>query len=129
MSIFENTRGQVSFETMMGMVVFLVFFIGIIFFTTSSAQSLQQKSDELTDKAACDKVAQAIFSARNAGLDWNGEVDRNMYLNNDTIYVGYVAGQNFSGVFCKTLPTGMVVDLNQGPVLIKYSGGFVFSQQ
>ncbi len=122
----SNSRAQVSLETMSGMVVFLIFFIGVFYFTSTQAQAIQASTDQVNDKVICDSIAQAIYSAKYSSLDWNGVIDRNFRLANDTIYVNYYASQSFNGIFCKTLQTNLDRNLNVGNLWISYDGNFIF---
>ncbi len=124
--------GQISLETLMGAIIFLVFMVAIVAYTSSQSALIEDQKAALYDKAACDSLAQAIREVKGSSLRWAGTVDRNIYLSNDTLFVNYnpSSPEGFGGIYCLTEATSRTMAIVPGDLNISYThkNKFVFSQ-
>ena len=125
-----NKLGQISFEALVGISIFLVFFMGIAALYASQNTYYQNEAQMLSEKNSCYILSQALFEAKNSETKWAGNFDKNFYLNGNTIYVNYVVGQPFSGTYCNTIDTNTTKTITKGDVNVSYGigSGFVITQ-
>jgi len=126
-----NQKGQVSFETLLGVVIFLFFFIGIVTFTTNQSYVLNQERDELVKKDSCSLLSQAFTDAKNNKIKWSGHLDYNTFIKNSTIFMDYNGMGNFSGIYCETIDTnisGQVITIGDLNLRYDYKSGFIIQQ-
>jgi hypothetical protein len=123
-------KGQISFEALVGISVFLIFFLGISAFYSNQNNYYNSEAQKLSEKNSCYTLSQALFEAKNSETKWSGTLDKNFYLNGDTIYVNYVVGQSFNGTYCTTIDTNLTKNILQGDVNVSYetANGFVIIQ-
>ena len=120
-------KGQISFEALVGISIFLIFFMGIAALYSNQNNYYQAEAQKLSEKNSCYILSQALFEAKNSETKWSGEFDKNFYLNKNTIYVNYVIGQPFSGTYCNTIDANLTKTILKGDVNISYTVGNGFT--
>lgn len=123
-------KGQVGVETIIGAVIFMLFFLGITSYLFAQDIEIEDKILEMEKEKQCKELSQILFAVKNNSLTWSGELDNNFYINDNSILVNYSPPTPFSGVYCDTLSTGTINPLYEGDVNISYTlnGGFSFAQ-
>jgi hypothetical protein len=113
-------KAQVSFETLLGFTIFLIFFMGVIAFTTSETNGLTIQQENLKKMNSCMQLSQAFYEAKNNQIKWIGNADYNFYIKNNSIYVDYNGNGIFDGVYCKTTDTNLTRQVTKGDINIQF---------
>jgi hypothetical protein len=125
-----NKRGQITAETLMGFGLFIILFIGLSAYIFSQTDFLTNQSNDLSKKNACLSLSQVFYETKNSKVKWMGNFDYNFFVSHDTIYVNYINGVPFEGVYCQTFDTNLQTNILAGDLNIIYSigSGYVIMQ-
>ena len=117
--------GQVSMEVIIGVFIFLVFFIAVASFSFSQTNTLENQRISLEEEKDCLGLSQILTMTKTKNITWQGELDNNFYIKDATLLVNYL-GVAFSGTFCKTINTQTEISLPKGTWRISYQNGYTF---
>jgi len=112
-------------EVIIGIFIFLIFFIAVASFSFSQNNILENQRLSFEEEKECLGVSQILTMIKTKNITWSGELDNNFYLKDDTLLVNYSGGA-FSGTYCKTINTKTEILIPKGNWKISYQTDYIF---